>query len=117
TFTPVEMYDIRLNKDALVSFEIPESYNALLLISKGKVKINNEKEATFKDFILFGHVGETIHLKALEDSYILVLSGEPIHEPISSYGPFVMNTKQEIFDAIQDYNSGRFGKIGDKKTA
>lgn len=115
TFTPVEMYDIRLNKDAGVSLELPESYNAMLLISKGKVNINDEKDASFKDFVLFGHVGETIQLKALEDSYILVLSGEPIPESIASYGPFVMNTKQEILDAIEDYNSGRFGKIDNKK--
>lgn len=115
TFTPVEMYDIRLNKDAEVAFELPESYNAMLLISKGKVTVNNEKETTFKDFVLFGHTGETIQLKALEDSYILVLNGEPIEEPIASYGPFVMNTKQEIMNAIDDYNSGRFGKIGNKK--
>lgn len=115
TFTPVEMYDIRLNKGASVSFELPESYNTMLLISKGRVFINDEKEAAFKDFVLFGHAGETIQLKASEDSYILVLSGEPIHEPIASYGPFVMNTKQEIMNAIDDYNSGKFGKLGGKK--
>ena len=115
TFTPVEMYDVRLNKWASVSFGLPESYNAMILVTKGKVKINDEKEASFKDFILFGHAGETIQLEALEDSYVLVLSGEPIQEPIASYGPFVMNTKQEILDAIEDYNSGRFGKIENKK--
>lgn len=115
TFTPVEMYDIRLQKDAEVSFELPEVYNSMLLVSKGKIKINHEKEAAFKDFVLFGHVGDTIQLNAIEDSFILILSGEPISEPIASYGPFVMNTKQEIVDAIDDYNSGRFGKIDNIK--
>lgn len=111
TFTSVEMYDIRLNKDSIVTFDLPEAYNAMLLVTKGKVNINEEKEASFKDFILFGHVGETISLKAEEDSFIMVLSGEPIREPIASYGPFVMNTKQEIMEAINDYNAGKFGKI------
>lgn len=111
TFTPVEMYDFRLQKDTTENFALPESYNTMMLVSKGKVEINTEKEASFKDFVLFGHTGETIRLKALEDSYVLILSGEPIHEPIASYGPFVMNTKQEILDAIDDYNSGRFGRI------
>lgn len=111
TFTPVEMYDIRLAHGGKVEFELPDSYNVMLLITKGKVNINDEKDAAFKDFVLFGHVGETIRLKAAEDSYILVLAGEPINEPIASYGPFVMNTKKEILEAVEDYNSGRFSKL------
>lgn len=111
TFTPVEMYDIRLGAGDGVSFDLPESYNTMLLVTKGKVEMNEGKVAGFEEFVLFGHQGKTIELQALEDSYVLVLSGEPIHEPISSYGPFVMNTKQEILDAIEDYNHGRFGKI------
>lgn len=111
TFSPVEMYDIRLKKNAVVSFELPEAYNTMLLITKGKATINEGTEVVFKDFILFGHAGETVSVKAEEDSYILVLSGEPIREPIASYGPFVMNTKQEILQAIDDYNAGKFGKI------
>lgn len=114
TFTPVEMYDIRLKKGAAVAFELPENYNAMLLVAKGKVTVNQEREVAFKDFVLFGHVGETIDLKAEEDSYVLVLSGEPINEPVASYGPFVMNTKEEIMQAINDYNAGKFGKIANE---
>jgi redox-sensitive bicupin YhaK (pirin superfamily) len=111
TFTPVEMYDIRLAGGGEVEFELPDSYNVMLLITKGKVHINDGKDAAFKDFVLFGHEGETIRLKAAEDSYILVLAGEPINEPIASYGPFVMNTRKEIMEAMEDYNSGKFGVI------
>lgn len=111
TFTPVEMYDIRLKDAAALTFDIPEKNNTVLLITKGSVRINETKDAVFKDFVLFGHVGEKIKLEALEESYVLVLSGEPIREPIASYGPFVMNTRQEIMQAVDDYNSGRFGKI------
>src|SRR5690606_24865036 len=105
TFSPVEMDDIRLKKNAVVSFELPEAYNTMLLITKGKATINEGTEVVVKDFILFGHAGETVSVKAEEDSYILVLSGEPIREPIASYGPFVMNTKQAILQAIDDYNA------------
>lgn len=111
TFTPVEMYDIRLNKEAIAAFDLPETYNTMLLVTKGKVIINEEKETSFMDFVLFGHTGEKISIKAAEDSYVMVLSGEPIHESIASYGPFVMNTKEEIMQAINDYNAGKFGKI------
>lgn len=111
TFTPVEMYDIRLNQSAEVTFDLPEAYNSMLLVTKGKININDEQDAEHKDFVLFGHVGESIQLKALEDSYVLVLSGEPIREPIASHGPFVMNTRAEILQALDDYNSGKFGKI------
>lgn len=111
TFTPVEMYDMRLQKGDSVTFDLPESYNTMLLVTKGKIETNEEKIASFQDFVLFGHSGETISVQALEDSYVLILSGAPIEEPIASYGPFVMNTKQEILEAIEDYNQGRFGKI------
>jgi redox-sensitive bicupin YhaK (pirin superfamily) len=111
TFTPVDMYDIRLLAGADVTFELPVSHNTMLLVTKGKVMIGGEQEVAFKDFVLFGHEGETIQLKGLEDSDVLVLSGEPIDEPIASYGPFVMNTKEEIMQAMEDYNSGKFGKI------
>jgi len=110
TFTPVEMYDIRLEAGVSVSFDLPSDYNTMLLVTKGSVEANGTA-ADFQDFVLFGHEGETIELRALQDAYVLVMSGEPIREPIASYGPFVMNTKQEILDAIEDYNHGRFGKI------
>lgn len=111
TFTPVEMYDIRLVKGAEVTVDLPAAYNTMLLVTKGGVTINGNEKASFKDFVLFKHEGETIHLKAEEDSMIFVMSGEPIKEPIAAYGPFVMNTKEEIVQAIDDYNAGRFGKI------
>lgn len=111
TFTPVEMYDIRLKAGAVLDFDLPEHYNTMALVTRGRLTTNGDKQLAFQDFVLFGHRGEQIRLEALEDSYVLVLSGEPIHEPIASYGPFVMNTKQEILEAIEDYNNGRFGKI------
>ncbi|POY36408.1 short-chain dehydrogenase [Solitalea longa] len=111
TFTPIEMYDLRMVAGAEVSFDIPASNNTMILVTKGSFTINDEQKAGHKDFVLFKHEGETIKLKADEDSYAMVLSGEPINEPIVSYGPFVMNTKEEIVQAIDDFNAGKFGSI------
>jgi redox-sensitive bicupin YhaK (pirin superfamily) len=80
---------------------------------EGKVNINNTRTSPENHFILFGHDGEDILVEATEKSVILVLSGEPIHEPIASYGPFVMNTEGEIKQAFTDINNGKFGYLED----
>lgn len=110
TFTPIEMYDLRLKQGAKLSFDLPSSFNSMLLVTKGSIMVNNQK-ANFQDFVHFGNEGETIKITAEEDSFVFVISGEPINEPIVTYGPFVMNTRREIMEAIEDFNSGRFGTI------
>jgi hypothetical protein len=75
--------------------------------------INRASKAPENHFILFAHDGEDILIEAEQDSVILVLSGEPIHEPIASYGPFVMNYEAEIKQAYEDYNNGKFGYLED----
>jgi redox-sensitive bicupin YhaK (pirin superfamily) len=77
-----------------------------LLVINGNVQVNGE-QAKEHSFILFKNDGEEITIKADTDSVVLVLSGEPINEPIASYGPFVMNTQQEIMEAIQEFQSGK----------
>lgn len=111
TFTPINMYDIALNKNAEVEFEIPATHNTMLLVTKGSVTVNDKSEANFKDFVLFTNQGSGIKLKAGEDARVFVISGEPINEPIARYGPFVMNTQQELVQAFEDYNAGKFGSI------
>lgn len=111
TFTPIQMYDIILNEGSGVNFEIATSHNTMLLVTKGQVLLNDKTEAGFKDFVLFGHTGETIKLKATADTRVFVISGEPINEPIARYGPFVMNTQEELIQAFEDFNAGKFGKI------
>ena len=73
-----------------------------MLVIEGEIKINNSKTAPENYFIFFGHDGEDITIEAVKESVILVLSGEPINEPIASYGPFVMNTEAEIKQAYED---------------
>lgn len=111
TFTTVEMYDLHLETGAETSFDIPASHNAMLLVTKGSATVNGDTTAMFTDMVVFAHAGETITVKADEPSSALVLAGEPINEPVVQYGPFVMNTRQEIVQAVDDFNAGKFGKL------
>jgi len=108
TFTPVEMYNAHVKNGAEVLFSFPQNYNTGFLVIEGNV-ILNERDVPTDHFALFKNDGTDILLKSTEDAIVLVLSGEPINEPIMSYGPFVMNTKQEILDAYDDLNKGKFG--------
>ncbi len=111
TYTPVNMFDIRLNKGTKINFDVASTHNAMALITKGSVTINETQLAKHMDNIVFKQDGETITIEAVEDAMIFFISGEPINEPIARYGPFVMNTKQEIMQAMEDVNSGKFGSI------
>ena len=113
TFTPIELYNIRLRKQGAVIFNLPADYNTGILVIEGKVKVNGYEQAETDRFILFKNTGEEITLLAEEPSLLLVLSGKPIDEPIMAYGPFVMNTKEEILDAYADLNAGKFGMLED----
>jgi len=107
----VYVYDVRLKKGAELTMAFPQAYNSMLLVTKGNLIVNQTRSIAFKDFVLFGHLGEIIVLNANEDSMVLVLSGAPINEPVVQSGPFVMNTQREITQANYDYNSGKFGTM------
>ena len=103
----------RLNKGALTGFSFPSNYTTALLVIEGSIKVNTETAVPTDHFVLFKNDGEDFTVEASEDSVVLVLSGEPINEPIVSHGPFVMNTREEIGQAIEDFNLGRFGYLED----
>lgn len=111
TFTPIEMYNARLNQGAKATFNLPANYNTGLIVVEGSIKINEEKNIPVNNFVHFKNDGEQIEIEALENSIILILSGEPINEPIAAYGPFLMNKSEEIQQAIADYNEGKFGYL------
>jgi redox-sensitive bicupin YhaK (pirin superfamily) len=110
TFSPVHLYNARLKKGANYDFTLPAQYNTAILMIEGSAKINGEI-ANPNEFVLFKNEGEQITIDSVSDVILLVLSGEPIQEPIAHYGPFVMNTQAEIMQAIDDFNSGKFGYL------
>ncbi len=113
TFTYINLFVARLQKGAKADFNFPVKYNTGILILEGKIKINDKDEAIEDRFVLFFNDGKDVDVEALEESVCLVLSGEPINEPIYPYGPFLMNTKDEIRQAYEDYENGLFGELED----
>ncbi|HET6256031.1 MAG TPA: pirin family protein [Puia sp.] len=110
TFTDINVYDLRFSGNGRFEGRIPASHHTLLLIVKGNVEVNG-KLAGEHDLVLFGGEGEEIGITAKEESVVLLLSGEPINEPIAHYGPFVMNTTAELEAAMQEYRTGKFGLL------
>ena len=110
TYSAVNLFDIKLKKGGEVLTNLPAAHNTALLVVNGSVEVNG-KRADEHSFVLFKNKGEEISIKAGRDSVILLLSGEPLNEPITSYGPFVMNTEEEIHQAIKEFQSGKFGYL------
>ena len=113
TFTPLHLLNARLSKSAKAEFSFPANFNTALLVLEGNIMINDKSLVPANNFALFKNEGETFSINANENSIVLLLSGEPINEPIAHHGPFVMNTKQEILEAFDDFNKGKFGYLED----
>ena len=111
TFTPVNMLNAKLNKGGNATFNFPENYNTAILVVEGNIKVNNSEEIKTDGFGLFENEGDTFTIEALDQAVVLVLSGKPINEPIAAQGPFVMNTRAELDQAISDFNMGKFGYL------
>jgi redox-sensitive bicupin YhaK (pirin superfamily) len=112
TFTPINVYDARLSSGGAVEFSFAAGQTAALLVMEGDVTINARAEARKHDFVLFRTEGERIAIHANSQAQLLVLNGERIDEPLVQYGPFVMNSEEEIERAILDFNTGKFGRMG-----
>lgn len=111
TFTPVGIYDVQLNAGKTAELTLPKDHNVAVVVLNGTVEVNGAHVVREAQFALLGRDGEGITLEANTEAKLLVLSGEPIDEPVVAHGPFVMNTMDEIRQAITDLQPGKFGKM------
>ena len=112
TFTPVNVFDVRLDAGGSTDLSIPEGHNTAIVLLKGEVAINGGQALRGEaQLALLSAEGERVSLEAGRNSLLLILSGTPIGEPVASYGPFVMNTRAELMQAINDYNAGQMGRL------
>lgn len=113
TFTPIDVWDIRLNAGKSLTLDLHEGRNTALVVLRGTVQANGRERVEQGQLALFDRAGDQLNLQATTDSVVLLLSGEPIDEPIVGHGPFVMNSEQDIHQAFNDFHSGRFGRMDD----
>ena len=109
TFTPMNVWDLRLCAGKRVALPQPAGWSTLLVVLDGSVRINEEAELRRAEMATLSTTGSEVVIEAIDAAKVLLLAGEPIDEPVVGYGPFVMNSQAEIAEAIRDFNSGRFG--------
>lgn len=110
TFTPINVWDLRLRRGGATTLDVPEGHTALLVVLDGTVQINGAKVARDAQLVMFSRQGTELVLEANNDAKLLVLTGEPIDEPVVGHGPFVMNSTEEIEDSIRGFQAGHFGQ-------
>ncbi|GAN71365.1 quercetin 2,3-dioxygenase [Acetobacter syzygii] len=110
-FSPLNVWDVSLNAGASVSFTLPKEHNAAVVSLEGRLIVNDTQELGSAQLVLLDQEGTNVTLHARAKSSFLILTGAPLNEPIEGYGPFVMNTRAEIRQAIEDFNNGNFGSI------
>lgn len=108
---PIELFDLAIEKNSEIDFSTIQKHNLGMLVVQGSIKVNDRTNVKNDHFILFENDGTEINISANEKSKVLILGGEPIDEPIAPYGPFVMNTMDEIRQAFKDYEDGKFGNL------
>ncbi|HWS78522.1 MAG TPA: pirin-like C-terminal cupin domain-containing protein, partial [Thermomonas sp.] len=111
TFSPINVLDVRLGAGKSASLPQPEGWTMMLVVLAGTVMINGETVLREKQMATLSTAGTGVAIEANNGAKLLLLAGEPIDEPVVGYGPFVMNTQQEIIEAIADFNGGKFGRM------
>ncbi|MGH8627386.1 MAG: pirin family protein [Gammaproteobacteria bacterium] len=111
TYTAIHVWDLRLATDQRIDLAVPDGYTTALVVLRGAVQVNGSEAIQAAEVGLFDCAGQTIRIDNAKSARALLLSGEPIDEPIVGSGPFVMNTPQEIRQAMEDYQSGKLGRL------
>ena len=111
TYTPLNVWDLRLNAGKRIELQVPATWTTAVVVLRGTVQVSDSEILRDAQFALLDPDGTTFALEANNDAAVLVLNGEPIDEPIAGHGPFVMNTREEIHEAIRDFSTGRFGRM------
>ncbi len=112
SFTPMNVWDLRLHAGHRVAFDLPAGHTSALFVLHGSLRIDGKHSIRAAELAVMERDGSGLEFEVSEDATVLLLNGEPLNEPVVGYGPFVMNTQAEIVQAIDDFNSGRFGQIG-----
>lgn len=112
TFTPMDVWDVRLAPGKSLRLTGAEGRNAALVVLRGTLRVNGLQRVEAAQLVLFERAGDEVLIEADEEAMLLWLSGEPLDEPIVGYGPFVMNSQAEIVQAFDDFHAGRFGRMG-----
>jgi redox-sensitive bicupin YhaK (pirin superfamily) len=112
TFTPMNLWDVRLKANHLAEFKMPRGQTTLVFVLGGQVRLASGETIGDAEIAVLSADEEEFTLQALNDAKILILGGEPINEPVVGYGPFVMNSMEEIQQAFKDFNSGKMGTMG-----
>lgn len=109
TFSPVNVWDLRLNQGGATTLDVPEGHTTMIVVLSGTVQLNGTKIVRDAELALFAREGREIVVEANNDAKLLVLTGEPIDEPVVGYGPFVMSSNEEIEESIRQFQAGKFG--------
>jgi hypothetical protein len=111
TVTPLNVWDLRLRAGHTASLPVPEGHTTAIAVLRGSIAVNGSRQAGAAELIVLDRAGDEVRIEADSDSTLLLLSGAPIAEPIVGYGPFVMNSRQEIETAVSDFQRGKFGRM------
>lgn len=111
TFSPMNVWDVRVKGGRRAEFKLPEGHTTAVFVLKGSIRFGNDGVVGEAELAVFEREGTTLAFDAIEDSTVLLLTGEPLNEPVVGHGPFVMNTEDEIERAFADYQNGRMGRI------
>jgi redox-sensitive bicupin YhaK (pirin superfamily) len=116
TFTPVELWDLKLTAGREVELGVPEGHTTALLVRQGEIAVNGSTSVGDASLVLLDRPGNGLAIEAKLDSNVLLLAGEPLAEPVVGHGPFVMNTAAEIRQAFLDYQLGKMGSLTSRRT-